>query len=105
MPDNINMAQKICKADLIEQVYEATNFPKKEISQIMDSLFLEIKNALCAGSVIELRGFGTFEVKMRKGRENSRNPKTGKKVSVEPHGKAIFRAGSELKQKIWTMKI
>ena len=99
------MGNKITKADLIEEIYLSTNIPKNEISLITDSLLGEIKNALCRGNTIELRTFGTFELRLRKGRENSRNPKTGKTVKVEPHYVAAFRAGKELKEKIWNLKL
>ncbi len=95
------MGKKITKADLVEQIYQSTNLPKSSISLITDNLLAEIKNALCDGCTIELRKFGTFELRLRKGRENSRNPKTGKTVKVDPHYVAAFRPGKELKEKIW----
>ncbi len=95
------MGKKITKADLVEQIYQSTNLPKSSISLITDNLLAEIKNALCDGFTIELRKFGTFELRLRKGRENSRNPKTGKTVKVDPHYVAAFRPGKELKEKIW----
>ena len=52
----------------------------------------------------ELRGFGTFEVRVRKGKEKARNPKTGEIVSVDKHGVAVFRAGRELKEELWDKK-
>ena len=93
------------KADLVEEVFRNTNLPKNEIVQITDSLLEEIKNALCNGSSIELRTFGTFELRLRKGRKNARNPRTGDITPTEPHYVAVFRSGSELKQKLWNLKI
>jgi integration host factor subunit beta len=93
------------KADLVEEVFRNTNLPKNEIVQITDSLLEEIKNALCNGSSIELRTFGTFELRLRKGRKNARNPRTGDITPTEPHYVAAFRSGSELKQKLWNLKI
>ena len=51
-----------------------------------------------------MRGFGTFELRLRKGREKARNPKTGAPVSVEPHYVAAFRSGQELKNALWELK-
>ena len=99
------MAIKMTKADLVEEVFRNTNLPKNEIVQITDSLLEEIKNALCNGSSIELRTFGTFELRLRKGRKNARNPRTGDITPTEPHYVADFRSGSELKQKLWNLKI
>lgn len=99
------MAKKMTKADLVEEVFRNTNLPKNEIVQITDSLLEEIKNALCNGSSIELRTFGTFELRLRKGRKNARNPRTGDITPTDPHYVAAFRSGSELKQKLWNLKI
>lgn len=99
------MAKKMTKADLVEEVFRNTNLPKNEIIQITDSLLEEIKVALCNGSSIELRTFGTFELRLRKGRKNARNPRTGDITPTEPHYVAAFRSGSELKQKLWNLKI
>ena len=99
------MAKKMTKADLVEEVFRNTNLPKNEIIQITDSLLEEIKSALCNGSSIELRTFGPFELRLRKGRKNARNPRTGDITPTEPHYVAAFRSGSELKQKLWNLKI
>jgi integration host factor subunit beta len=59
-------------------------------------IFGEIKDAILAGKTVELRGFGTFEVKKRKGRQRARNPKTGEIVAVKDHKVAAFRPDREL---------
>ena len=105
MPDNINMAQKIKKADLVKQIFLNTNLPEKDISRVIDSFFEEVKASLCAGSVIELRNFGTFEPRLRKGRHNAVNPRTGEKSDVAPHYVAAFRPGKELKELICKLKV
>ncbi len=93
--------EKLTKAAIIENINEKLGVNKLEIHQIIDELFEEIKDGLKSNRVIELRGFGTFEVRIRKGREKARNPKTGDVVSVDRHGVAIFRAGKELKDFVW----
>jgi integration host factor subunit beta len=102
------MAEKLTKAELIDALY-ATLSPsskttRKEIHELIDGLFSEIKGAILTGRTVELRGFGTFEVKLRKGRTKARNPKTGEIVSVQDHGVAGFRPGRELKKAAWEME-
>ena len=75
----------------------------KEIRTILDLFIVEIKDALLRQQIIELRGFGTFELKVRKGRPKARNPKTGETISVRSHGSAVFRPGRELKQAAWNI--
>jgi integration host factor subunit beta len=95
------VAGKYTKADIVDAVYEKIGMSRKEIRMIVDSFLDEIKSALAGGTVIELRGFGTFEVKARKGRQKARNPKTGEPTSTRPHGIAAFRPGRELKRDVW----
>ena len=77
------MAEKLTKAELVEELYESQGLTRKDIHECVDDLFEELKRAMLAGKAVELRGFGTFEVRQRKGRARARNPKTGETVSVE----------------------
>ncbi|MDR2371299.1 MAG: integration host factor subunit beta [Treponema sp.] len=95
--------KKYTKADIIDSLYEKTGLSRKEIRVIVELFIDEIKNALVRGMAIELRGFGTFIVKVRKGRSKARNPKTGEPIEIRPHGIASFRAGQELKQDVWNL--
>ena len=92
------------KAEIVESIYNKTGINRKEIRHMMDLLIDEIKTALIQNKIIELRGFGTFEIRIRKGRQKARNPKTGENVSVNSHGIVSFRAGRELKQDVWNIK-
>ena len=95
--------KKITKMEIVDAVYEKTGINRKDVKTVTDLVFQEIKDALTDGTVIEFRGFGTFEIRIRKGRQKARNPKTGEKVAVGSHGIAAFRAGRELKQAVWTL--
>jgi integration host factor subunit beta len=96
-------AKKLTKAEIVDSVYQKTGMSRKEIRTVIDLFLDDIKDALVKGTSIELRRFGTFEVRLRKGRQKARNPKTGKPVSVNSHGIAAFRPGSELKQEVWNL--
>ena len=95
---------KSTKADIVDSIYNKVGRERRDIQKIVDLFLEEVKGALVSNSIIELRGFGTFEIKTRKGREKARNPKTGEIVTVNSHGIAIFRAGRELKQAVWSIK-
>jgi integration host factor subunit beta len=94
-------AKKITKADIIDALYEKTGMSRIEIRNSIDLFIDEMKDALMRRHVIELRGFGTFEVKVRKARPRARNPKTGEKIIIRSHGTVAFRSGRELKQAVW----
>ena len=95
--------KKFTKADIVDAVYDQTGMTRKEIGTVMDLVINEIKAALMERCVIELRGFGTFEVKMRKARPRARNPRTGEIISIRSHGNVTFRPGRELRQDAWTI--
>jgi len=96
---------KVTKIDLVNSIFQKTGFDKQDVQNIIDCFLGEIKSSLESGSKIELRGFGTFEPRLRNGRADARNPKTGELVSVEPHYVAAFRAGQELQKNMWDLKI
>jgi integration host factor subunit beta len=95
---------KLTKAEIVERIGNEVNASKKDIHAIVDLFFGEIKNALLEDKVIEFRGFGTFEVRTRKGRQHARNPKTGEQVAVQNHGVVVFRPGKELKEASWNLR-
>ena len=54
---------------------------------------------LSAGGRIEIRGFGSFSVRLREPRVG-RNPKTGATVAVDFHYVPHFKPGKELREKV-----
>jgi integration host factor subunit beta len=96
-------SKKFTKADIIDALYEKTGMSRSEIRSTVDLCIDEIKDALVRRQVIELRGFGTFEVKIRKARPRARNPRTGETIAIRSHGIVSFRSGRELKQAVWTI--
>ena len=95
---------KFTKADIVDAIYNKVGIEHREIRKVVDLFIEEVKTALVSRKVIELRGFGTFEIKIRKGRRKARNPRTGEILSVNSHGVAAFRPGRELKQDVWNLK-
>lgn len=98
-------SKKITKYDLVEAVYQNSDLEKKQIQNVVDLLLDELKKSLKEGNNIELRGFGTFETRLRKGRSKARNPKTGEILSVAPHYVAAFRSGQELKKALFDLPV
>ncbi len=98
------MSNKLTKAEIIDNIFEKTGVNRKDVHRILDEFFDELKEGLETDRVVELRGFGTFEIRTRKGREKARNPKTGEIVPVNAHGVAVFRPGKELKQIAWPLR-
>jgi integration host factor subunit beta len=86
----------LTKADLIEDVLRISELPRKESETIVETIFESIIDALQKGDKIEIRGFGSFRTRQRRGRIG-RNPKTGAKVDVPPKKIPFFKPSKELK--------
>jgi len=89
----------VTKADLVEEVVRVTELPRKESEAVVETIFEGIIGALQSGDHIEIRGFGSFRTRQRRGR-TGRNPKTGAKVEVPPKRIPFFKPSKELKDHI-----
>ncbi len=86
----------VTKAELIEEVIRITELPRKESETVVETVFESIIEALQKNDKIEIRGFGSFRTRERRGR-TGRNPKTGAKVEVPPKRIPFFKPSKELK--------
>lgn len=90
--------KSMTKSDLVQKLSEqVTTLTKKECEVIVDTVFLQMKDALQKGEKIEIRGFGSFTVRVRRAKEG-RNPKTGEKVSIPEKRIPFFKVGKELRE-------
>ena len=80
------------KADLVEICAEKTGLT-------VDAFLDAVKASLEMGKNIEIRGFGTFKVKLRKARK-ARNPRTGEEVPVPDRKVPVFKPSNEFKNLI-----
>lgn len=88
------------KSDLVEILADQLKtLSKKEVDLIVDTIFNKMTESLGKGERIEIRGFGSFEVRVRDARQG-RNPKSGDKVFVNTRRVPFFKVGKELKERI-----
>jgi len=86
------------KSEIIENLYKNNKFhSKKDIEESVFIVIESLANALSDGNRVELRGFGTFSTRQRNKRI-SRNPKTGKSISIQEKFHPYFRASKDLKK-------
>jgi integration host factor subunit alpha len=84
------------KADLIENVYLATGFSKKESAEIVEKVFDLMKSTLEEGEKIKIAGFGNFVVK-DKATRRGRNPQTGDEIEISSRRILTFKPSQVLK--------
>ncbi len=89
------------KADLVEQVAEAIGpgVTKKDCALVVEGFLNAVKLALANGDNIEIRGFGTFNVRKRKTRV-ARNPRTGDPVDVPSRSVPVFKPSKHLRGRV-----
>ena len=89
----------ITKKDIVLQVANETGIKQIYVKKVIQHALDNITVALVKGETVELRNFGIFKVKSRKGR-TGRNPRTGQEVPVPPKKVAIFKPGLLMKRDI-----
>ncbi len=87
------------KSDLIELVSNRLHLPKGKAESIVNCIFDSMEESLRKGERIEIRGFGSFEIRHYKSYEG-RNPRTGDPVEVQPKRLPFFKVGKDLKERV-----
>lgn len=81
------------KSMLAEKIAEKLpEFTKKQVEIFLNTIFDSMKESICKGEKIEIRGFGIFRPKERKAKL-ARNPKTGEKVEISSRKTIHFKIG------------
>ena len=87
------------KTDLIESVASKADLPRATAERAVNTMFEEVVDALKQGDKVNISGFGTFSVSIRKAR-TGRNPKTGESIEISATRAAKFKAGKTLKDSL-----
>lgn len=91
------------KAELIDAVAEKTELKKRDVSDVIETLFESVKATLQKGEKVQLIPFGSFEVRERAKREG-RNPKTGERLTIPARRVPAFHAGKDLRDAVNKLK-
>jgi integration host factor subunit beta len=87
------------KSDLIDVLCETQKMPKGRAELLVNVIFDSMEASLRRGERIEIRGFGSFEIRAYRAYEG-RNPRTGSSVAVKPKRLPFFKVGKELKERV-----
>ena len=87
------------KKDLIEEISKQSMISRSESKRCIEVILEEISSAIASGERVEVRGFGGFYKRHRKGRIGI-NPKTGEKVKVAEKFVPFFKPGKFLKESV-----
>jgi len=87
------------KTDLINKLADQMNLPVKDAKSIVDTIIDTMADALVEGRGVELRGFGSFQIREYDA-YTGRNPKTGERIKVAPKKLPFFKVGKDLRGRI-----
>ena len=84
------------KSELIALIAKTGNYTKLDAEQALQSVVGSISQAMRDDKDVNLLGFGSFKVRLRKAK-TGRNPKTGEAISCAEYKQPVFKAGKTLK--------
>jgi len=87
------------KLDIIQLLSKDIDIPLRKADEIVNKVFETMSDALLSGDRIEIRGFGSFEVRKYDG-YTGRNLKTGEEKAVLPKKLPFFKVGKDFKEKV-----
>ena len=87
------------KIDLIDVIFKEISITRSEAKKSVEIILDEITLAIISGKGLEVRGFGGFQKRHRKGRIGI-NPKTGKETVVSEKFVPFFKPGKFLKETV-----
>ena len=89
----------LTKADLAERLHEELGLNKREVKDIVELFFDEIRSALESGNQVKISGFGNFDLR-DKSQRPGRNPKTGEEIPISARRVVTFRPGQKIKLRV-----
>lgn len=87
------------KGELIEIIAQRDGLNLKKAEIVVNTVFESMAEALENEERVEIRGFGSFEVRHYSA-YRGRNPKTGEEVYVGSKKAPFFKTGKELRERV-----
>ena len=94
----------VTTAHLVEEVTRIVECSRREAAPIVETVFESVAKALREGRRVEIRRFGSFATRRRRGRI-ARNPKSGQPVQGPPKKIPFFKPSQELREIIQDKRI
>ncbi len=87
------------KKDIVTKIADETMIKQIDVKKVVQKTFDKIVESLSQGQTVELRNFGVFKVKTRRGRMG-RNPRTGESVEIPEKKVVTFKPGLVMKDTV-----
>jgi len=90
----------VVKSDLVNALNEKLpELQKRDVELALNCILGQLENALVQGGRIEIRGFGSFDLRRRPPRI-ARNPKSGEAVNLPAKLAIHFKPGKEMRDRV-----
>jgi len=89
----------VTKKDIVIKISTETGIKQLDVKQVVQATLDKIPEYWAQGQTVELRNFGIFKIKSRRGRLG-RNPRTGQEVPVPPKKVVVFKPGLIMKKDV-----
>ncbi len=87
------------KKDIVVKISDETGVKQINVKQVVQKYLDYVIDSLAKSETVELRNFGVFKVKTRKGRMG-RNPRTGAAVPIPEKKVVTFKPGLVMRQRV-----
>lgn len=85
------------KADIVAQIAKGTGIEKTVVTNVVESFMESVKSSIIGGENVYLRGFGTFQIKMRAAKV-ARNISKNTSISIPAHSIPCFKPADRFKR-------
>lgn len=87
------------KQELVKKIKEETGVDERTVSLVFESALNQIQGSLSNKESVFLRGFGTFEAKLR-AEKKARNISQGTIITIPAHHIPHFKPAKDFKKKL-----
>ena len=88
------------RSELIQRIaHTQRHLFERDVALAVNMMLEHMTEHLCGGGRIEIRGFGSFSLRLRRARIG-RNPRTGAPVSVPARYVPYFKPGKNLRERL-----
>ena len=83
------------KGILADRIARELNVPRRTAARVLDAVLDSVRDLLCKRGKVAVKGFGTFERRVRKGRAY-KHPLTGESIAVADKETIMFKPSDQL---------
>jgi nucleoid DNA-binding protein len=87
------------KKDIVVKIADDTGIKQIDVKKVVQKTLDYVIESLARGEAVELRNFGIFKIRSRKGRMG-RNPRTGESVPIPEKKVVVFKPGLVMKERV-----